>query len=60
MSVSVSRLLLGLHADGRPVTIGEHLHLHGPLPGRLDRGSLLDAVERSELRGRGGAGFPTR
>ena len=58
MSVSVSRLLLGLHAEGRPVTIGEHLHLHGPLPGRLDRGSLLDAVERSELRGRGGAGFP--
>jgi NADH:ubiquinone oxidoreductase subunit F (NADH-binding) len=59
MSVSVSRLLRGLHPDGRPVTIGEHLHLHGPLPGRLDRGSLLDAVERSELRGRGGAGFPT-
>jgi NADH:ubiquinone oxidoreductase subunit F (NADH-binding) len=59
VSVSVSRLLNGLHPDGRPVTIGEHLHLHGPLPGRLDRGSLLDAVERSELRGRGGAGFPT-
>ena len=59
MSVSVSRLLHGLHADGRPVTIDEHLHLHGPLPGRLDRGSLLDAVERTELRGRGGAGFPT-
>ena len=59
MSVSVSRLLLGLHADGRPVSSGEHLHLHGPLPGRLDRGVLLDAVERSGLRGRGGAGFPT-
>ena len=59
MSIAVSRLLLGLHADGRPVTSLEHLHLHGPLPGRLDRESLLDAVERSELRGRGGAGFPT-
>ncbi len=59
MSVSVSRLLRGLHADGWPVTIEEHLHLHGPLPGRIDRGSLLDAVERSGLRGRGGAGFPT-
>jgi NADH:ubiquinone oxidoreductase subunit F (NADH-binding) len=59
MSVSVSRLLLGLHADGRPVPIGEHLHLHGPLPRRLDRGTLLDAVDRSGLRGRGGAGFPT-
>lgn len=39
--------------------IAEHLHRHGPLPGRLDRASLLDAVERSALRGRGGAGFPT-
>lgn len=59
MSVSVARLLHGLHADGRPVTIGEHLQLHGPLPKRLQPGSLLDAVERTELRGRGGAGFPT-
>ena len=59
MSVSVSRLLLGLHADRGPVDIGQHLHLHGPLPARLERRSLLDAVERSELRGRGGAGFPT-
>jgi NADH:ubiquinone oxidoreductase subunit F (NADH-binding) len=59
VSVAVSRLLLGLHAEGQAVTIGEHLHLHGPLPGRLDRGALLDAVERSQLRGRGGAGFPT-
>ena len=59
MSVSVSRLLRGLHSDGRPVDIGEHLHLHGPLPGRVDRGSLLDAVELSGLHGRGGAGFPT-
>ncbi len=31
----------------------------GRCPARLERGSLLDAVERSELRGRGGAGFPT-
>ena len=59
MSVSVSRLLQGLHPDGRPVTLSEHLHLHGPLPGRLDRGALLEAVEQSRLRGRGGAGFPT-
>jgi NADH:ubiquinone oxidoreductase subunit F (NADH-binding) len=59
MSASVSRLLLGLLADGRPVNIGEHLHRHGPLPGRADRGSLIDAVELSGLHGRGGAGFPT-
>jgi NADH:ubiquinone oxidoreductase subunit F (NADH-binding) len=59
MSVSVSRLLRGLHPDGSPVAMSEHLKLHGPLPGRLERGSLLDAVEESKLRGRGGGGFPT-
>lgn len=59
MSVSVGRLLLGLHPDGRPLDVAEHLHLHGPLPGRLDQASLLDEVERSALRGLGGAGFPT-
>jgi NADH:ubiquinone oxidoreductase subunit F (NADH-binding) len=59
MSVSVSRLLRGLHADGSPVAMSEHLHLHGPLPGRLDGSSLLDAVAESKLRGRGGGGFPT-
>lgn len=59
MSYAVARLLLGLHADGRPLDISEHLHLHGPLPGRLGRESLLDAVDASGLRGRGGAGFPT-
>lgn len=59
MSVSVTRLLAGLHTDGRPVTIDEHWHLHGPLSGRLDRRSLLDAIEQSRLSGRGGAGFPT-
>jgi NADH:ubiquinone oxidoreductase subunit F (NADH-binding) len=59
MSVSVSRLLRGLHSDGRPATIDEHWNLHGPLPGRIDRRSLLDSIEQSQLRGRGGAGFPT-
>lgn len=59
MSVSVSRLLRGLHTDGTPIDMSEHLHLHGPLPGRLDDRSLLDAVGRSNLRGRGGGGFPT-
>jgi NADH:ubiquinone oxidoreductase subunit F (NADH-binding) len=59
MSASVSRLLLGLHADGRAVSIDEHRHLHGPPAGRLDRKALVDAVEQSGLRGRGGAGFPT-
>ncbi len=59
MSVSVSRLLRGLHTDGSPINLSEHLHLHGPLPGRLEGWSLLDHVEGSNLRGRGGGGFPT-
>lgn len=59
MSASVSRLLRGLHPDGRPLGIAEHLHLHGPLPGRADRASMIEAVELSGLHGRGGAGFPT-
>jgi NADH:ubiquinone oxidoreductase subunit F (NADH-binding) len=59
MSVSVSRLLLGLHVDGSAVSVDEHQHLHGPLAGLPDRKALLDAVEQSGLRGRGGAGFPT-
>ena len=53
------RLLHGLRPDGQPLTLPEHLHRHGTLPRRLDPASLVDAVERSGLRGRGGAGFPT-
>jgi NADH:ubiquinone oxidoreductase subunit F (NADH-binding) len=59
MSGAATRLLLGLHADGRPVDMREHLDLHGPLPRSFEPGSLLDAVDGSGLRGRGGAGFPT-
>ena len=36
----------------------EHVAQHGPLP-VLDPTRLLDAVDRSGLLGRGGAGFPT-
>ena len=39
-----------------------HLARYGPLPGsgrRAERSELIAAVERSGLRGRGGAGFPT-
>jgi NADH:ubiquinone oxidoreductase subunit F (NADH-binding) len=59
VSASVQRLLRGLHPDGRPLGLAEHLHLHGPLPAHPDRTSLLEAVDLSGLRGRGGAGFPT-
>ena len=39
-------------------SLREHLEQHGPLP-TLDQGRLLEQVDRSGLRGRGGAGFPT-
>jgi len=52
------RLLAGLAADGLPMTLDEHEHVHGPLP--VVRGSaLIDAIDASGLRGRGGADFPT-
>jgi NADH:ubiquinone oxidoreductase subunit F (NADH-binding) len=57
------RLLAGMHADGSPPSIAEHLERHGaPLPPRRSRSwgdELIGAVEASGLRGRGGAGFPT-
>lgn len=55
------RLLRGLRADGRPMSLAEHVGVHGSLPD-LGRGSgssaLVDEVGRSGLRGRGGANFP--
>jgi NADH:ubiquinone oxidoreductase subunit F (NADH-binding) len=51
------RLLTGV--DGRgPLTLIEHEHMHGPLP-NLASQRLIEMVERSGLRGRGGADFPT-
>jgi len=52
------RLLSGLDPTGAPMTLAEHEAVHGPLPG-LAAGELIAAVERSGLRGRGGADFPT-
>jgi NADH:ubiquinone oxidoreductase subunit F (NADH-binding) len=52
-----ARLLAGVRQDNRPVTFAEHLAAYGPLetagPG------LIDTLEASGLRGRGGGGFPT-
>jgi NADH:ubiquinone oxidoreductase subunit F (NADH-binding) len=54
------RLLAGLRAE-RPLALDEHLERLGPLP-RTDsaeaRDHLFAEVERSGVRGRGGAGFP--
>jgi NADH:ubiquinone oxidoreductase subunit F (NADH-binding) len=52
--VSLPRLLAGAHAD-RPLSLAEHVALHGPSP----RGGsqLIERVEHAGLRGRGGASF---
>lgn len=54
------RLLRGVR-NGAMLTLAEHLDVHGPLvPARRgDADALLDAVERSGLRGRGGAHVST-
>jgi NADH:ubiquinone oxidoreductase subunit F (NADH-binding) len=52
------RLLTGLDASGAPMTLADHQRVHGALPLRSPR-ELIEAVERSGLRGRGGADFPT-
>jgi NADH:ubiquinone oxidoreductase subunit F (NADH-binding) len=49
------RLLTGLRTDG-PLTLAEHVAIHGPLPGAGRE--LIDVVEAAGLRGRGGANFP--
>jgi len=40
------------------MTLAEHLRVHGELPQRRPQ-ELIGAIERSGLRGRGGADFPT-
>jgi NADH:ubiquinone oxidoreductase subunit F (NADH-binding) len=52
------RLLAGLDPGGASMTLAEHQRVHGPLP-RLAAHELIEAVELSGLRGRGGADFPT-
>lgn len=52
------RLLAGLDGSGAPMTLAQHAAVHGSLP-RLHSHELIEAVERSGLRGRGGADFPT-
>ncbi|MBV8431286.1 MAG: SLBB domain-containing protein [Solirubrobacterales bacterium] len=52
------RLLAGLDPTGAPLTLAEHSRVHGALPHRSPF-ELIEAIERSGLRGRGGADFPT-
>jgi NADH:ubiquinone oxidoreductase subunit F (NADH-binding) len=54
------RLLSGLSL-GETIELDRHLDVYGPLPTarELDAKAILTLAERSGLRGRGGAAFPT-
>ena len=52
------RLLAGLDPGGAPMTLAQHRRVHGELPHRSPH-ELIESIERSGLRGRGGADFPT-
>ena len=52
------RLLAGLRPGGGPMTLAAHAQIHGPLP-NIPAHQLIEEVEQSGLRGRGGADFPT-
>jgi NADH:ubiquinone oxidoreductase subunit F (NADH-binding) len=52
------RLLAGLEPGGAAMTLAAHSRIHGPLPDIAPH-QLIEEVERSGLRGRGGADFPT-
>lgn len=52
------RLLAGLRSDGGAMSLAEHERVHGELPRRSPQ-ELIQAIEHSGLRGRGGADFPT-
>lgn len=43
----------------RPLSLGEHLTVHGPPAYSGGPGRLIDRVRQAGLTGRGGAGFPT-
>jgi NADH:ubiquinone oxidoreductase subunit F (NADH-binding) len=58
MPGALPRVLAGLDSGPRPLSLLEHERLHGPLP-ILPPDQVIDLVERSGLRGRGGADFPT-
>jgi NADH:ubiquinone oxidoreductase subunit F (NADH-binding) len=52
------RLLAGLEPGGGAMTLAGHTRIHGPLPS-ITAHQLIEEVEQSGLRGRGGADFPT-
>lgn len=61
-SSDLPRLLGGVAGASQPLTLRQHLDIHGPLrlrPGRGPDPRLVDAVGHAGLCGRGGAAFPT-
>jgi NADH:ubiquinone oxidoreductase subunit F (NADH-binding) len=58
--VALPRLLNGIGFPGM-ARLQRHHEVHGPLPqpAALDGRALVELADRSKLRGRGGAGFPT-
>jgi NADH:ubiquinone oxidoreductase subunit F (NADH-binding) len=56
--LGLPRLLQGSDGGAGPTTLAEHERIHGPRP-RPAPTRLLDEIDRSGLRGRGGADFPT-
>jgi NADH:ubiquinone oxidoreductase subunit F (NADH-binding) len=61
---TLPRLLTGIPAHG-PMSLDEHLAVHGQMPaslrrrGRRSESPLIEQIEHAGLRGHGGAGFPT-
>lgn len=54
----IPRLLAGLDASEAAMSLAEHERVHGLLPAHAPA-DLIELIERSGLRGRGGADFPT-
>jgi len=59
-TTGLPRLLSAL-SYGDAAELDRHIDTHGPLPAEreLDAKTIVDLVDRSGLRGRGGAAFPT-
>jgi NADH:ubiquinone oxidoreductase subunit F (NADH-binding) len=59
---ALPRLLATAHESRGPVSLEDHVRRYGVLPRRLSErqaSRLIEVVDASGLRGRGGAGFPT-
>jgi NADH:ubiquinone oxidoreductase subunit F (NADH-binding) len=53
------RLLASVRDDGRPASLDDHVARYGALDAAVAGSRLVEHVEESGLRGRGGAAFPS-